>query len=76
VQELLRRTDNQVDALFTSGALSQQSSSIDAPPEEVHLHCQFATLQDRMTMSTSSLGESTPMYLAKYFLPLALLYSL
>jgi hypothetical protein len=55
-----KRADKQVDVPSTVGALSHPSStSINASMEE-HLHCQFATPQDQTTMSTSSLGESTP----------------
>jgi hypothetical protein len=59
--EGLRRVDKQVDVLSTVGALSQQSStSINALIEEEHLRCMSTTLQDRMTKSTSSLGEEHP----------------
>jgi hypothetical protein len=71
VQELLRKADKQVDVPPTIRALSQQlSMSSNASIEEVHLQRQSATLQDRATTSTFSLGEGTPMYPGKYPYPL------
>jgi hypothetical protein len=66
-----KRVDKQVDVPFTVGALSHLSStSINASIEEVQVHCQSTTLQDRMTTSTFSLREGNPMYPGKYPYPL------
>jgi DMSO/TMAO reductase YedYZ molybdopterin-dependent catalytic subunit len=62
-----KRADKQVDALSIVGALSHQSStSINDLTEDVHLHCQCATLQDRTTTSTISLGKAPPCIPGKY----------